>query len=169
MSHPREADILELIRVLVDAGVEFVVVGGAAAVIHGAPLTTLDLDIVHRRTPENVQRLLSVLDEIDAYHRYDPTHRRLRPTTDMLLGSGQINLATSLGPLDPLCELSPGQGYEELLSDTVMVTDGGMTIRVLGLEKLIEVKAAAGRDKDRLALPVLIATLEALQSDENGE
>ena len=56
MSHPKEADIGELIRVLVQGRVEFIVVGGAAAVIHGATITTEDLDIVHRRTPENADR-----------------------------------------------------------------------------------------------------------------
>lgn len=57
MPHPKEADIAELIRALVEARVEFIVVGGAAALIHGVPLTTEDLDIVHRRTPENVARV----------------------------------------------------------------------------------------------------------------
>lgn len=54
MSHPEHADLARLIQALGDGGVEFIVVGGAAAVLHGAPITTRDLDIVHRRTPENV-------------------------------------------------------------------------------------------------------------------
>ena len=160
MSHPKEADIAELIRSLVRARVEFIVVGGAAAVIHGAPVTTEDLDIVHRRTHENVERLLVVLERLDAFHRYDLAHRRLEPTADVLLGEGQINLSTTLGPLDPLCKLSTGEGYDELLGHTVRVSDGESEINVLDLEKLIEVKAATGRDKDRLALPILIATLK---------
>lgn len=160
MSHPREADIGELIGALVAARVEFIVVGGAAAVIHGVPVTTEDLDIVHRRTEENVDRLMALLGELDAYHRYDLARRRLKPKRSMLLGRGQINLSTTLGPLDPLCELTQGVGYDELVDDTEVVSDGNVDIRVLRLEKLIEMKAAAGRDKDRLALPVLIATLQ---------
>ena len=160
MLHPKEADIGELIAALVQARIEFVVVGGAAAVIHGAPITTEDLDIVHRRTPENVDRLLIVLEALDAHHRYDLMNRRLKPTRAMLMGTGQINLSTTLGPLDPLCELAPGQGYDELLADTEVVSDGSTQIRVLSLAKLIEVKAATGRDKDRFALPILIATLQ---------
>lgn len=152
---------------MVQARVEFIVVGGAAAVIHGAPITTEDLDVVHRRTPENVNRLMAVLDRLDAFHRYDLAHRRLKPTATMLLGKGQINLSTQLGPLDPLCMLSTGEGYDELVDHTVVVSDGDSEIRVLDLEKLIEVKAAAGRDKDRLALPVLIATLEERRNDES--
>lgn len=160
MSHPREADLAALIRALVEAQVEFLVVGGAAAVIQGAPITTEDLDIVHRRTPDNVGRLFDLLKRLDAYHRYDLANRRLRPTREVLAGTGQINLSTALGPLDPLCELGPGQGYDELLACTDLVRDGDLDIRVLTLEKLIEVKAAAGRAKDRLALPVLVATLQ---------
>ena len=146
---------------------EFIVVGGAAAVIHGAPITTEDLDIVHRRTPDNVDRLMTLLEQLDAYHRYDLAQRRLKPQKDALLGTGQINLSTKLGPLDPLCELDPGVGYDELLDHTEVVSDGTIEIKVLDLEKLIEVKAATGRDKDRLALPLLIATLEEQKNSDS--
>ncbi len=160
MSHPKEADIAALIRALLEARVELIVVGGAAGVIHGAPITTEDLDIVHRRTPENVDRLMGLLERLDAFHRHDLANRRLKPTRAMLLGAGQLNLSTTLGPLDPLCELSPGEGYDELLADTETVSDGALEIRVLTLEKLIDVKAAAGRAKDRLTIPLLVATLQ---------
>lgn len=56
-SHPKQADIPALVAKLCDADIEFIIVGGAAAVLQGAPITTTDLDIVHRRTPENVARL----------------------------------------------------------------------------------------------------------------
>lgn len=82
------------------------------------------------------------------------------PTRELLLGTGQINLSTTLGPLDPRCELSPGEGYDELVGHSETVGGGSLLIRVLTLEKLIEVKAAAGRAKDRLAVPLLIATLQ---------
>jgi len=66
MPYPRDADIESLLRALLDGGVELIVVGGVAAVLHGAPTTTRDLDIVHRRTPENIERLLAVLGALDA-------------------------------------------------------------------------------------------------------
>lgn len=80
--------------------------------IQGAPITTNDLDIVHRRTPDNVARLLDVLLQLDATMRYDFANRGLRPTAE-LLATGHLNLSTSLGPIDPLCELD-GLGFEEL-------------------------------------------------------
>lgn len=158
--HPSAADLPALLAKLCDAGVEFIIVGGAAAVIQGVPITTNDLDIVHRRTPENVARLLDVLLGLDATMRYDLANRGLRPTGEMLAGRGQINLSTSPGPLDPLCELDEGTGYEELLAHSQSVVDEGRLLRVLDLPTLIAVKARAGRPKDRMVLPILIATLE---------
>jgi len=155
-----------LLGELIDAGVEFIVVGGTAAVLHAAPVTTQALDIVHRRTPENVARLMAVLQKLDAVMRYDLANRSLRPTAEMLLGHGQINFSTTLGPLDPLCELGEGQGYDELLSHTVVFSDGPLTLRVLDLPTLIDVKSRTGRAKDRAVLAILIATLEEQQKQE---
>lgn len=164
--HPSAADLPALLAKLCDSGVEFIVVGGAAGVIHGAPMTTNDLDIVHRRTPENVARLLALVLQLDATMRYDAANRGLRPTAEMLAGRGQINLSTSLGPLDPLCELGAGQGYEELLPHAELVVDEGRQLLVLDLPTLIEAKTKAGRAKDRIALPILIATLQEREKAE---
>jgi hypothetical protein len=158
MSHPPRADLDALVQALLDANVEFIVVGGAAAVLHGAPITTQDLDIVHRRTPENVHRLSALLDKLDATFR----GRDLRPSEDLLAGHGQLNLSTALGPLDPLCVLHDGRGYDELLPHSQILTDGLSQIRVLDLETLIAVKAAAGRARDKLVLPILIALRDRL-------
>ena len=159
-SHPKEADLPALLEKLCDASVEFIVVGGAAAVLQGAPITTNDLDIVHRKTPDNSARLLELMLQLDAIMRYDFAHRGLRPTAEMLAGRGQINLSTSLGPLDPLCQLDEGRGYDELLAHTETVIEEGRLLRVLDLPTLIEVKTKAGRPKDRVVLPILIATLQ---------
>lgn len=145
---------------LVAADIEFIVVGGAAGVILGAPIVTLDLDIVHRRTPENVDRLLGWLLAHGAYHRFDLANRRLPPSRDLLLGQGHLNLQTDLGKLDVLCELGADEGYEELQADTVLVENGEIRLQVLGLRRLIAVKARAGRPKDRAVLPMLMATLD---------
>ena len=166
-SHPKEASPPALGDQLCDAGVEFIIVGGAAAVLQGAPITTTDLDIVHRRTPDNVARLLEVLLQLDAVMRYDFERRGLRPTAEMLAGKGQINLSTAPGPVDPLCELDAGRGYEELLPNSERVLEDGRLYHVLGLPTLIEVKTKAGRPKDRMALPVLIATLQERKATEN--
>ena len=164
MSHPKEADATALIAALTRAGVEFIVVGGTAAELHGSTLGTMDLDIVHRRDPENVARLLEVLSRLDAYHRNDLARRRLRPTAEQLLGHGQLNLSTLLGPLDPLCELEPGQGYDELFAHTEAMRDEDVVIRVLDIPTLIDVKSRIGRVKDKLVIAELLVILEERQS-----
>ena len=156
MAHPRHADLDALILALTEAGVEFVVVGGAAAVLHGAPVTTVGLDVVHRRTPENVERLLAVLAALEGTYRAT-ANPDLRPTAELLLGRGQNLLSTKLGPLDLLCVLHDQRGYEELLPRTEVMTDERATIRVLDLDSLIELKAEMNRAKDRLVLPILLA------------
>lgn len=164
--HPKIADTDALLAALTAARVEFIVVGGTAAQLHGSTMTTLDLDIVHRRTPENVERFLGALNAIEARARYDLANRDIRPTAAHLLGSGQINLSTTLGPLDPLCELAPGQGYDELLAHTVIMRDGDLSIRVLDIPTLIDVKSKVGRGKDKLVVADLIAILEAKRDEE---
>ena len=159
MPHARFAEIL---RLLAANEVEFIVVGMTAGILHGAPVTTLDLDVVHRRSPENVARLLRVLVGIDAVYRHDP--RKLRPQESHLIGPGHQLLTTAYGDLDCLGTIGEGFGYEELIEQTVtMSLSGGLTVRVLSLPALIEAKERAGRPKDVAVLPVLRATLDELK------
>ena len=65
------ARFAEILRLLAENEVEFVVVGMAAGILQGAPLATVDLDIVHRRSQANVERLLGVLAQLDATYRHD--------------------------------------------------------------------------------------------------
>jgi hypothetical protein len=153
------ARFAEILRLLAESEVEFVVVGMTAGVLQGAPVTTVDLDVVHRRTRENVARLLGVLTQIDALYRHDP--RRLRPQESHLVGPGHQLLTTTLGDLDCLGEIGEGVGYEALVGRSVeMKLAGGRTVRVLGLPALIEAKERAGRPKDLAVLPVLRAALD---------
>jgi hypothetical protein len=97
-----------------------------------------------------------LLKQIDARYRGQPKGRVLFPTATALSGSGHNNLMTSMGPLDLLCELAVGQGYKQLLPFTEMMTGDEITIRIISLKKLIEIKAETGRAKDRLMLPLLM-------------
>jgi hypothetical protein len=157
---PAIQDSDAILRGLYEAKVEFIVVGGTAAVLLNSPVVTEDLDIVHRRTPENVARLLEWLLPHGAYHRFDLANRRLPPKEDALLGHGHLNLQTDLGKLDVLCELGEGEGYDEILADTVVIQQSPIPLRVLDLPRLIAVKARAGRLKDKAVLPILMATLD---------
>ena len=69
MSNPRVSETATLVRLLVEANIEFIVVGMSAAVFLGVPATTLDLDIVHRRTTDNIERLQGLLTKIGGLSR----------------------------------------------------------------------------------------------------
>jgi hypothetical protein len=153
--------LLTLLRSLAASQVEHVVIGGMAGVLQGVPVVTADLDFVHRRSPDNVARLLALLSDIQAVFRGDP--RALGPSEHHLTGHGHLLLATRLGPLDLLCEVA-GQGYEELVPDSLILQIGeGLAVRVVTLEKLIALKRTAGRPKDLLALPTIEATRDELR------
>lgn len=153
--HFRYRSILE---VLARHAVEHIVVGGVCAVAHGAPITTFDLDLAHRQTGDNIDRILGALAELNAFHR-EPGDRRLPPQRRALEGSGPCLFTTDFGSLDFIGKLS-GRGYGDLLPHTVeLVLGADLRIRILDLETLIEVKAAAGRPKDMAVLPILRQTL----------
>jgi hypothetical protein len=153
-------DFLAVLRALGEHRVDFIVVGGVAAVLAGAPISTFDLDLVHSRTVENVQRLLEALASLDAYYRLQP-ERRIRPAASHLLSAGHQLLMTRYGPVDLLGAIGQSQGYEELLEHAIEMEAGaGLPVRVLKLDKLIEVKSATAGEKDLAALPILRKTLE---------
>ncbi len=144
---------------LVGHHVEFIIVGGVAAVLAGAPISTFDLDIVHARDADNLDRLMEALSDLDARYR-DPSGRVLRPELAALSGTGRHLLMTRCGPLDVLGMIGASQDHAALLADSVTVSIGEMTVRVLGLAALIRTEEAAARDKDRAVLPILRRTLE---------
>ncbi|MEO8224442.1 MAG: hypothetical protein ABI661_06525 [Gammaproteobacteria bacterium] len=156
---PRFSDAL---AVLARHQVDLVIVGGVAAVLNGAPLATFDLDIVHERSPENIDRLLAALADLDARYR-DPGGRDLRPEAISLAGDGHHLLLTSCGPVDVLGKVGRESHYEDLLRDSVSMPIGGASVRVLGLAALIRSKEEADREKDRAVLNVLRETLRERQ------
>jgi hypothetical protein len=138
---------------------EFIVVGGLAAVLNGAPVQTYDVDLVYSRAAENINRLLVVLASIDAVFRIQPA-RRLKPTASHLSGSGHLNLITRYGPLDLLATIGQNLTYEDLLTHSSPIKVGAdVRISVLHLETLINIKEQLGGEKDFAVLPILRQTL----------
>lgn len=149
-----EADFFAILGALVAHEVAFIVVGGVCAVLHGAPVTTFDLDVVHRRTPANVARLQEALRELDAHYRGRPGPP-LAPESHHLTGPGHHLLMTSAGPLDLLGSIGAGHTFEELTVHTQWLEVGEMRIRVLDLPTLVQVKEETAREKDQLILILL--------------
>ena len=156
----RTLDILAILRVLAAHDVEFIVVGGVSAALNGAPIATYDLDVVHSRTPANIERLLAALEQLDAHSRMHPG-RIVRPESSHLASEGHVLLMTKSGALDLLGAIGKGRGYEQLRPHAALKeVASGLLVHVLDLAKLIEIKQETGRDKDNAALPILKATLE---------
>lgn len=133
--------------------------GGVAAILEGAPITTLDLDIVCRLDEDNLSRLATLLEELDARYR-DPAGRRIRPTLDRLQ-SNKINLLdTRLGPLDVMQSIGPGWEWSDLIDRSHRLQVGDLQVWVLDLASIIASKEMANREKDRAMLPVLRRCLE---------
>lgn len=142
MSLPQFPDALDA---LARAEVEFVVVGMVAAILQGAPMLTNDVDIVHRRTEENVARLMRVLEDLNAVYRTD--RRRLPPQASILRLPGHNLFDTRAGHLDCLGTIDENLGYEDLEPDSIRVELGdGVHCRALGLARLRRVH---GQDHHR--------------------
>jgi len=156
------------LEVLTQQGVNFIVVGGVAAIVEGAPVTTLDLDIVIEHEAENVGNILRALRSIHAHYR-DLTGRHITPTHQRLTTNLTNLMQTDLGPIDVMVEIGDGERYAELLPHALVRDVAGIKVQVLRLEKVIETKEAADRDKDRAVLPVLRRTLELKRRQQEGK
>jgi hypothetical protein len=157
----------ELLRSLVERDVDFIVVGGVAAVLEGAPVSTFDLDIVYSPDEANITDLCSVLDALDAVY-VDPGGRRIRPTADRLRGGDHHLLRTTYGRLDVMGSVGDGLGYSDLLPISGVRTIHGLEIHVLTLEALITTKEFANRPKDRAVLDLLRETLAQREREERS-
>jgi predicted nucleotidyltransferase len=162
------ANLGDVLEGLLEAGVDFILVGGLAAVIQGAPVTTMDVDIVHSQSPENIGKLFAYLKSVDAVHRR-LDDKLIEPKERELSGKGHLLLKTRLGPLDVLAVIEGGKSYEDLLNHTVEIDFRGHTLRVLDLKTLIELKKASTDFKDKQRLPVLKETLRQLGEEYRSE
>jgi hypothetical protein len=164
-------DPVRMLSALRDAGVQFVLVGGMAAILHGDVGVTIDVDIVPERAPENLDRLASALRALGARIRtesapeglaFDASGRFLRN----LAPESILNLTTQAGDLDLTFRPSGTEGYADLRRDAIEIEAArGVRILVASLADVIRSKEAAGREKDRLALPRLRRLLDRTLGD----
>ena len=157
-------DFATLLRVLADQDVAYILVGGAAATVHGSARLTLDVDVVYQRTPDNLARLVNALAPYAPGLRGAPVGLPFQWDAETLRRGLNFTLTTTVGAIDLLGEIAGGGTYERLLPDTDEVTAFGVTCRCVTLQRLIDLKRSAGRVKDFEA----IAELEALRDERGG-
>ena len=156
-------DFPRLLEALVSGGVEFVIIGGMAATAHGSAHVTVDLDIVYRRTNENLERLATCLEPLQPYLRGAPPGLPFRFDVPTIKRGLNFTLVTTHGDLDLLGEATGGGTYEALVGHTEGRSLLGFEVRLVDLETLIHLKRAAGRPKDLER----IAELEAIAQERN--
>ena len=156
-------DFGQLIPLLANSGVQFILVGGAAATAHGSARLTQDLDVVYLRTRENLAQLIRVLAPLKPYLRGAPQGLPFFWSEETLWAGLNFTLTTPLGSLDLLGEIAGGGGYEALFPDTVTFSLFSAECLCLSLPKLIHVKRATGRPRDLES----IAELEALWEEQS--
>lgn len=154
---PESFDGRAILSVLVKHRVDHVLIGGFAALMYGSPIPTEDVDVVPRTEADNYARLSAALTELEATIRIDdkPEGVPFSHDADSLLKLRVLNLRTRFGDLDITVEPNGTQGYDDLRRDAVEVVLRGTPVLVASLADVIRSKAAANRDKDRRALPVL--------------
>jgi hypothetical protein len=160
-------DPLELLRVLVAHRVDFVLIGGVAARLHGSPSVTRDLDICFSRSDENLERLAGALRDLGARLRGVDGDVPFQVDAASLRAGGNFTFTTRAGALDVLSWPAGVSGCEELAANAHPVDLGGFSVRVVDIDDLIRMKRAAGRPKDRVEVEILVAVRdEQLRPDE---
>jgi hypothetical protein len=158
----RPLRFFELLRVLRAHDVEFIVIGGFALGFHGVIRATKDVDVVPMPGEENLARLWRALDELEAQPQGLEDFRSQEMPGEwsldgLIAGGGNWIVHTRHGRLDVMQWVERFESYDELRANAVeaIVEEVGAAILVAGLEDLIAMKQAAGRDQDRLDVTAL--------------
>jgi len=147
----------EILRVLEEHQVRYVLIGGLAATLHGSPHLTQDVDITPERSRENLARLSDALRAMQAKVRVRGVDEPLpfNHDAESLGGVAVWNLNTLYGNFDISFVPTGTEGFDDLRRDAVTLDVAGLTVVVASLGDIIRSKQAADRDKDRLTLPTL--------------
>jgi hypothetical protein len=144
--------IRELLSRLDSAGVEYVVVGGVAARLHGSTLVTDDLDVCCPMSEQNMARLIQAIGGLHPRFRFHPKEPPLPSDPGHLSTFHTLNLSTDIGNLDVLDQITGVGDFDKVLAQTITMEVDGRPTRVLDLDPLIAAKRAVSRDKDKLGI-----------------
>jgi len=152
-----------LLTRLIERKIEFVVIGGYAAVAHGATLMTQDIDLCCRFSVENLMRLQDALRDLRPVHRMTSAKLPLRLTPEECRQFKNLYLQTDYGQLDCLSLVLGVGDYEAVRAQSVEVQLAAGSCRVLSLNALIQSKEAMGRPRDLETALQLKAIRERVQ------
>lgn len=154
---PAELDLAGLLTVLHRHRVDYVLIGGMAAVVHGSPFPTEDVDITPAVEPSNLARLSSALTDLAARVRAEgaPDGLPLAHDADSLAALQTLDLTTAYGDLDLSIVPAGTTGYADLARAAEDIELYGVVVQVAALSDIIRSKQAANRPKDQRVLPTL--------------
>jgi predicted nucleotidyltransferase len=153
-----------LLKRLLDNKVDFVLIGGYAAVLHGSSQVTHDLDICAVMTDEELVKLKTALKDLNPQHRMNKNFQpRLEdfPKPDQKLDN--YYLKTSAGILDIISCVNPVGSFQDIKKNAVEIKIFGNICRVISLDDLIKVKQSMTRDKDKIVLNDLLVLKQKLR------
>ena len=154
------SELNRLLQRLIEADVEFVIVGGFGGVLHGSSLVTRDLDVCTLLTPANVEKLRTSFRDLNPTHRLTPNRLSFLENPEPGFALKNLYLQTDLGPLDLMSSITGVGDYTRVAASAIEVELFGHRVKVISIEDLITAKEALGRDKDLLAAKELRAILE---------
>ena len=157
-------DINRLLQRLCDADIDFVIVGGFAATLHGSSLVTRDLDVCAILSSENVKKLRDALRDLKPAHRLTSPKLSFMDNPDPGVEVRNLYLRTDFGPVDILSSILGVGEFERVRAASIQVDLFERACRVISLDDLIQAKEALGREKDLLAAKELRAVRDMQKS-----
>lgn len=164
-----QLNLEHIVRTLAQHRVRFVVIGAFAALAHGSPFPTEDVDVTPEQSRDNLARLSDALHELNARIRTRAVPEGLAFDLDAesLASAGVWNLSTPFGDLDISFVPTGTDGFAQLDRKAIDLDIDGIVVRFASLEDIVRSKQAANRDKDRRHLPVLRELLANRDLDTN--
>ena len=159
-------DLLNLVDRLSDAGVEFVIIGGLAGIIHGSTRTTQDIDICCKFTPENLLKLFAAIKNANPVHRMNSNRPVFVLNTENADKFKNLYLDTDIGQLDCLGEVHSIGSFDEVCKNAISFRIGSKNYQVLSLDALIKSKKSLNRPIDRQDVIQLQAIKQMLQEEK---
>jgi len=153
-------DLEQIIPPLVKAKIDFILIGGMAAILHGSARVTFDVDLVYSRTHENIARIAAALAPYRPYARDAPPNLPFTWDVQTIRNGLNFTLTTRVGDIDLFGEVASGETYKDLLVHSFDIDVFGVRFKCVDLPTLIRIKEAAGRRKDREAIAELRVLLE---------
>ncbi|WP_395089070.1 nucleotidyl transferase AbiEii/AbiGii toxin family protein [Armatimonas sp.] len=157
---------VEAAKMLQEAGIQFVIVGGVALNLHGGRNVTKDFDFSYARDEDNCERVAEAMNQLKPRPLGWPVHNPFQVTVPQLKRVRFLNLKTSLGDIDLLPLPDGVDSFDGLWERSVVMDMGDFTVRVASIDDLIAMKRAANRPKDQLHLYELQALQRVIAEEQ---